>query len=111
MYIPPLPQKKDFTKELDVIPEQSEDDMKSSRFRKTYVQLDMKTPVDTPNITFNGRTEEDYESEEDQDFELPKEIPPEALVYIFLKMTHFRNRVEIFHFFVKSWMPYASRAE
>jgi len=35
----------------------------------------------------------------------------EELVYIFLKMNLFRNRVEIFSFFLKYWMPYGNRTE
>ena len=36
-------------------------------------------------------------------------IAPESLVYIFLKINLFRNRVEIFQFFLKSWMPYQEK--
>ena len=44
------------------------------------------------------------------DGEFVEEINPEDVVYTFLKMHFFRNRVEVFSFFLKYWMPYGNRA-
>ena len=66
----------------------------------------MKTPAETPNMTFID-VPDTVDSYERQDSQGDQE--PDELVYVFLKMTFFRNRVEIFSFFLNYWMPYSDR--